>query len=253
MNFSIKEAFSFSFKVLKENLINLLSISLFSIILVNILIYLMSKILLGQFDFSYIMSVSNMAQWILFKNITLLFISFLLVCLTNTILPVFDGLKIDLKKYFLNVEKTINFVCGMFLILLIPSILSLSYLRIFPKLNNGGAIFSCFQALYVVLFFYVIVYLCKYALFYIDVLKGQSVLVSLKNSARMLNENLYKFVALMVILYLINVLGVISIIGSIFVLPFNVLVLSHVYMQLVNNGNDVLQKTNKKAHKNKLN
>jgi hypothetical protein len=244
MSFSIVEAFKFSFQSFKENLIRILSISLFSIVLMIIALYFMSKYLLIHFDVLSLATVpKDMVQFVFFKNISLLIPTIFLFCVTSTILPVFYGLKVQFKNYFLDAEKIINFMCGMFLILFVPSVLALIFFVISSKTNDGSGIFNIFQTLYMVASFGVIVYLFRYLLFYIDVLKEQPLIKSLKNSSQMLKGNFYKFIGLMVILYFINVLGVLSVIGSIFILPLDALVLAHVHMQLEKAREGVIQKS----------
>ena len=136
--------------------------------------------------------------------------------------------------------------------MLVPSLLDLISFGLFSKFDDGSVIFSISQSLYIVISFGIIVYLCRYLLFYIDILKGQSVIKSLKNSAKILKGNLCKFIALIVLLYFINILGVLSIVGSFFILPLDALVLAHVHMQLAKNHEDVPQKAPKKIHKVKV-
>jgi hypothetical protein len=245
MSFSIKKAFKFSFQIFKENWTKILSISLFSMVLMIIMQYLIAKYLVIQFDniLSLLTLPKNMLGFVFFKNISLLVPTILLLCVTTTILPVFSGLKVQFKDYFLSAEKLINFICGMFLLLLVPSIVALISFGLFSKTNDGSVIFNIFQSLYIVMSFGIIVYLCRYLLFYIDILNGQSVIKSLKNSAKILKGNLYKFIVLIVLLYFINVIGVLTVIGAIFVLPLDALVLAHVYMQLAKNYEDIPQKS----------
>jgi hypothetical protein len=253
MSFSINEAFKFSFQTFKENWTKLLSISLFSIVLMVILLYFMSKYLLIHFDVLSLVTIpKNMVQFVFFKNASLLMPTIFLFCVTNTILPVFYGLKVQFKNYFLDAEKVINFMCGMLLLVLVPSLLALVSFGLFSKFDDGSIVFSFFQSLYIIMSFGIIVYLCRYLLFYIDILKGQSVIKSLKNSSNVLKGNLYKFIALIVLLYFINVVGVLSIVGAIFILPLDALVLAHVHMQLAKSNEDVSQKVLKKIHKVKV-
>ncbi|MDR1418692.1 MAG: hypothetical protein LBI80_06050 [Endomicrobium sp.] len=243
MRFSINEAFKFSFQIFKENWTKLLNISLFSIVLMIMLLYFMSKYLLIHFDILSLVTIpKNIILFVFFKNISLLMPAIFLFCVTSTILPVFYGSKVQFKNYFLDAEKVINFMCGMLLLVLVPSILTLVSYELFSKFDDGSVIFTFFLSLYMVMSLGIFVYLCRYLLFYIDVLKGQSIIKSLKKSARLLKGNLYKFVALIVLLYFINVVGVLSVVGGIFVLPLNALVLAHVYMQLTKSNEDITQK-----------
>jgi hypothetical protein len=255
MSFSIKEAFKFSFQVFKENCVKLLGISLFSIVLMIIALLFISKYLLIHFDIlSLVTTPTDMVQYAFFKNISLLIPAILLFCVTSTILPVFYGLKVQFKNYFLDGEKVINFICGMFLLVLVPSVLVLVSFGLFSKFDDGSVVFSISKSLYIVMSFGIIVYLCRYLLFYIDILKGQPVIKSLKNSARILKGNLCKFIALIVLLYFINVVGVLSIVGAFLILPLDALVLTHLHMQLSKNHEDVPlpQKAHKKIRKIKV-
>jgi hypothetical protein len=253
MSFSIGEAFKFSFQSFKENCIRILSISLFSIVLMIVALYVMSKFLLIHFDvLSLATTPKDRVEFVFFKNISLLIPTTLLFCVTSTILPVFYGLKVRFKNYFLDAEKVINFMCGMFLILFTPSLLALIFFGISSKTNDGSIVFNIFQTLYLLASFGIIVYLFRYLLFYIDVLKGQSVIKSLRNSSQMLKGSFYKFVTLMGLLYFINVVGVLSVIGAIFILPLDALVLAHVHMQLEKVHEGVSQRNTDKMHRVKV-
>ena len=106
MSFSINEAFKFSFQAFKENWAKILSISLFSIVLMSIALYFMSKYLLIHFDVLSLVTIpEDMVQFVFFKNISLLMPTIFLFCVTSTILPIFYGLKAQFKNYFLDAEK----------------------------------------------------------------------------------------------------------------------------------------------------
>ena len=131
--------------------------------------------------------------------------------------------------------------------MLVPSLIVLVSFGIFAKYDDGSVIFNVFQTLYAGMSFGVIIYLFRYLLFYVDILEGQPVLKSLKNSAQMLKGNLFKFVALIILLVFISLLGMLTIVGAFFVLPLDALVLAHVHMQLAKGYKDVPQKTFKCA------
>ncbi|MDR3124957.1 MAG: hypothetical protein LBU10_03675 [Endomicrobium sp.] len=244
MKFSISEAFKFSFQSFKENWTKILGVSFFTIVLITIAQYFIAKSLLMQFDvLSIITDSKTMLKFVFFKNISLIVPTIFFFCLTSTILPTISGSQVKFKDYFLEAEKVINFICGMFLIMLVPSLIALLSFGIFARYDDGSVLFNVFQTLYIVMSFGVIIYLFRYLLFYVDILEGQPVLKSLKNSAKMLKGNLFKFIALIILLVFISLLGILTIVGAFFVLPLDALVLVYVHMQLAKSYKDVPQKT----------
>jgi hypothetical protein len=250
VKFSIREAFKSAFRIFCQNFFAVFSLYVFSVVFVYVLFFPIEHFVVKSHPI-FITSIArvtfSMASMFL-SAVQHYFASFLFI---SALLPVFTGYGIKFRNCFPNLKKVFNYLSGTILV---------SVLMLIP-------IFVFNSTLVKILVFVVeVAVLFRYFIFFAqEVLSGNSVLQSCRNSAKLISGNLCKLFPLFIFLlgltifatviptvlivvlfglrYPILILTVITI-AFLIVTPFVELVWIHVYTQLsLYKSNPLLKRT----------
>jgi hypothetical protein len=195
------------------------------------------------FDSLPVVSKAILLFFILFKDAIFLAQALVLLFLTNAFLPAFDGCKVEIKKWYPGIKKIGKFVTGMAALLVTPTILS-AIAIFFPGQDSLQMVLAAVTIVLTISLF-------RYFFFYIEIIEGASIIKSFKNSAKATKGNFSPIAFLIVVALLVNIAIFLSaafverltIVFILFTLPMTVLILAHIYSQLiqdssVNNSQD---------------
>jgi hypothetical protein len=185
------------------------------------------------FDLLPVVSKAFLLFFVLFKDAIFLAQALVLLFLTNAFLPAFDGYKVRIKKCYPGIKKIWKFVTGGAALLVAPTVLS-SIAIFFPEQNSLQMVLA---AVTIVL----TIALLRYFFFYIEIIHGASIIKSFKNSAKATKGNFFPIAFLIVVALLVNLSIFLSaaflerliIVFILFTLPMTVLILAHIYSQLI--------------------
>ena len=243
MKFSIKEAFKSAFKIFGQNFF----------VVFSLWVFLFATAMGVAFLSIFLLSIKNTD---LVRGLGGLTVLPILPCLVNAFLPVCKGSEIKFRNCFPSLKKVFNFLLGCIL-LSIPIMIFVSIATIADIYDYSSIVIAVF---YVASF--------RYYIFYVqEVLCGNSILQSFRNSAKLASGNICKlfltifltvigYFALVVLLAL-SIMIVIEkqifigwicaaplFIALFFITPLSVLVWTHVYTQLLPpESNPLLKKT----------
>jgi hypothetical protein len=180
-----------------------------------------------------VVSKAILLFFVLFKDAMFLAQALVLLFLTNAFLPAFDGCKVEIKKCYPGIKKIWKFVTGAAALLVAPT--SLSAIAIFfPEQDSLQMVLAAATIVLTIA-------LLRYFFFYIEIIEGASIIKAFKNSAKTTKGNFFPIAFLIVVALLVNVavflsaafLERLAIVFILFILPMTVLILAHIYSQLV--------------------
>lgn len=216
MSFSIKKAFMFTLNLSKKNFL-----AVFSFPAVCFLLKFSIKILTPS----------------LFEPLELIIEGIVLLSITNVFLPFFSKQKTELKNYFPNYKKIIKFFIGEIL-LLTPAFISIvfgmlgwSFLHYTSKIVVAAGIIIFILSILIAV--KAIIIIVEYLFFYINLLNGDSILSSFKNSAKLTFGTRNKLFSLFLLELIIVECLLDSPILYVFLSPLSALLFLHIYMQLL--------------------
>jgi hypothetical protein len=247
VKFSIREAINSAFRVLNQNCLVVFSLYVFSAVFIYVFFIPINYFVKNHFTFITSIEGATFNWTDMFLDwVKHYFTSFLLI---SALLPAFTGHGIKFRNCFPNLKKVFNYILGGILV----SILMLIPLFVFNSILVKILVFVVEG---IVLYRY-------FAFFAQEVLSGNSVLQSCRNSAKLISGNLCKLF-LFIFLYVLTLSSLILLIAVLFgggglrdrdtlivstilsfiMVPFIELVWIHIYTQLsLSKSNPLLKKT----------
>lgn len=220
MKFSAGEAFKAALKIFSQNFFVVFSLSIFSVIVIPLFVFLIWSLAI---DFTPLwdcfafpspetftaaittLGLSTLKQPWLYATVSLVSLlvsSVSSLFMISALLPAFTGHKIKFRDYFSDFKKVFNYFLGSVLILGAAIAMWCFVFGLVPFIAYG---FSVFVSVLLLALVVASIVSLRYSIFFdIEILGGNQVLKSFKNSSKLVSGNFCKIILILLLVALIT-------------------------------------------------
>lgn len=231
--FSKKEALIYGWRSYKKNAFFLSGLLVLIYIVQNLSNYLIKSHYLGRGEVD-VSTIPLSTQWMYL--IVLVVVGSIISTVTRVgmikvALKIYRGEKVGYKDFFTNIKRYITFLFASILYTLIFILILLLYLLLALIINY----FVEVNSLVLLLPLIVVVYIVEVSFVfygYLIVDSDRGVIRSFEESEKLINGYRFNFSLLLLLIILLNILGIITIIGNLITIPISLMAITHIYMKL---------------------